>query len=558
MNEFRNVVAEALSSVIGRPAEQLEPLISAPPEGMGDFAFQCFSLAKELKKSPAQIAGELAPKIRHLALDKVVASGGYLNFFVNRSMMAAQVLSTVGIEKSSYGSLNVKGRALIEHTSINPNASPHVGRARNGIIGDSVSRMLRFHGYDVEVHYFVNDVGKQVAMLVLACRGKAKVSFNDLLGEYVRINAELEGNPELEAQVFSLLKQLEDGDEGVKREFRNVVDICVKGQSRILSDLGMAFDHYDYESKYLWDKSTQEVLQRLEGTGRVFADEGGRRVLDLKGFDLPMEPPVFVLTRADGTSLYGLRDIAYNLEKNSRAGDRNIVVLGEDHKLYFRQVSAALSVLGERSPEVIHYSFILLPSGKMSTRSGNVVLLEDFMAQAVEKARAELVARGKHANIGRLSKVIGYGALKYHVIRVSPEKNVLFDWEKALSFEGESAPYIQYAHARICSILRKARHGQATGQSSPDYSLLRSDEEFQLVRLLAGFPDVAAKALLRPHLLANYLQGLADCFNSFYHQCPVISDDAHLMSARLSLCSAVRQVLETGLNLLGIDAPEEM
>ncbi|MBI2133866.1 arginine--tRNA ligase [Candidatus Woesearchaeota archaeon] len=556
MNVFRDAVAKLISDETGIPREEAERHISIPPsQDLGDFAFPCFSLSKKLRMAPDRIAVDLKSKISPgRFFEKVEAHGPYLNFFMNRAWMAGKVVDAVMVEGKDYGSLKSKGTVLVEHTSINPNASPHVGRARNSIIGDSIVRLLRFHGYKVDAHFFVNDIGKQIALLVLGCRGR-KLAFKDMLSEYIRINSELEADPGIERDVFALLKKLEDGDKEVRKEFRQVVEMCVKGQSGILYELGIRFDCFDYESDYLFSRKTGEVLGRLESSGKVFVDAEGRKVLNLEGFNLDMKSPVLVLTRADGTSLYGLRDLAYTVDKLSKG--RNIVVLGEDHKLYFRQLSAALSLLGFPAPEAVHYSFVLLASGKMSTRSGNVVLLEDFMSQALEKAEAEIRGRKKARFSKQLARSIGYGALKYHIIKVSPEKNVTFDWDHALSFEGESAPYIQYAHARIAGIISKAGHSK---KGKVDYSLLKTSVEHELVKLLADFPDVAEKAALqlRPHLIANYAQSLADCFNRFYHECPVISDDHDLSTARLVLVSAARQVLETSLNLLGIEAVRKM
>lgn len=560
MQEFRRAVAAAVAEAADIPEEEADRLIAQPPDSaMGDYAFPCFALSRQLRKSPVEIAKELEGRVSPGKLvEGVRAVGPYLNFFLSKAQLASDTVGKVLKEKGRFGSMKLKGRkALVEHTSINPNASPHVGRARNSIIGDSIARILRFHGYRTEVHYFVNDIGKQIAMLVLGCQGR-KPGFEDLLSEYIRINREVEENPELEKKVFGLLKLLEEGDKKTISEFRKVVGICVDGQKGIMEELGIRFDFFDYESGYLWSRETVKILERLGKTGRLGTDGEGRTVLNLEGFGLG-ESSVLVLTRADKTSLYGLRDMAYNLDKAARARDRNIVVLGEDHKLYFRQVSAALSLLGLKAPEVVHYSFVLLSSGKMSTRSGNVVLLADFMQQAVEKAEAEVSKR----DIGEqerkaVARAVGYGAIKYHIIRVGPEKNVTFDWEQALSFEGESAPYIQYAHARICSILRKAGADEARGMA--DFSLLKSPEEFELVKTLAVFPEVAERACvqLRPNLVANYAQQLADQFNRFYHACPVLSGDASLKKSRLALIKAVRQVLDTSLSLIGIEAVERM
>jgi len=388
MDEFKNTIIRFLKKEANVENIELEV---PPTQEMGDYAFPCFMLAKELKKSPNEIALELSKRFKpDNLISEAKAIGPYLNFFVNKIKIAQEIIKEVLRQKDKYGS-NYAGRGkkiLVEHTSINPNASPHVGRARNALIGDSIVRILRFQGYKIEVHYFVNDVGKQIAMLVLGAEGKKNIDFKDLLSIYIEINKKIEENPELEKKALELLNKLEKGDKAIKNNFEKIVNTCVKGQIKILSELGIKYDFFDYESKYLWGKKTDETLKRLERTGKLFIDGFNRWVMDQKGYELGMKVPVLVLTRGDGTSLYPLRDIAYNLDKLKKCD--NIVILGEDQKLYQEQMATVLKELELKPPRVVHYSFVLLQEGKMSTRKGNVVLLEDFMKEAVGKASEEL------------------------------------------------------------------------------------------------------------------------------------------------------------------------
>ena len=442
---------------------------------------------------------------------------------------------------------------LVEHTSINPNASPHVGRARNAMIGDSVVRILKFQDYRVETHYFVNDVGKQIAMLVLGAEGKKKVTFDQLLMVYVDINKKIEDNPDLEKDVFDLLNKLEKGDSKVKKKFKDIVNTCVKGQTRILSDLGIKYDQFDYESDYLWSKKTEEILSKLQKTGKLFTDEEGRKVLDQKDFNLAMKSPVLVLTRADGTSLYPLRDLAYHLDKKKV---ENIIILGEDQKLYHEQIKAALSLLKHPAPVSVHYSFVLLQEGKMSTRKGNVVLLEDFMKEALDKANEEIKKR--HGKINeKNARKIAYGAVKYAILKVSAEKNVTFNLDQALNFEGDTCPYLQYAYARICSIIKKNKEKI---DEKINFELLKQKEEIELIKLLGNFPDILKEATeqLKPHLIANYLYNLSSQFSVFYGACPVLKAEEELKKARLILIECVQRVLGNGLQLLGIEVLKKM
>jgi arginyl-tRNA synthetase len=555
--DFRENIIHALKKEVSG-----EIVLEVPPNPeLGDFAFPCFTLAKEKKKAPVLIAQELAKTLKIKGVFKIEAKGPYLNFFVDKSSLAEEILGAIAKDKNYGTSESGKGKhALIEHTSINPNASPHVGRARNAILGDSVSRLLRFEGYKTDVHYFVNDIGKQIAMLVLGSGGKTP-SFHELLDLYVRFNKKLEAQPEIEKDVFALLKKLEAGDAKVKKQFRDIVEVCIKGQQEILGALGITYDKFDYESDYLFNKSTDAILTALHKTGKLFTDEENREVLNLEGVaevEKGMKTAVLVLTRNDGTSLYPLRDLAYSKDKAAWAKGRNIIVLGEDQKLYFQQLVAALKMLKVEPPEALHYSFVLLAEGKMATRKGNVVLLEDFMREAVQKATKEIRARDeniKGKELETLARIIGYGAIKYTILKVSGEKNVTFDWGQALSFEGDSAPYVQYAHARINSILEKAGK---TGK--PEYALLVHPAESRLVSQLGKFPDAIANAArnLAPHVIVAYVKDLAQEFTTFYHECPVLTSTDGVRDARLALCKATQQVIKTALDVLGIDAPESM
>ena len=533
-------------------------ILETPPSGeFGDYAFPCFQLAKIYRKSPVQIAEELAKKFEpddYIA--KVKPVGPYINFFVNRQKFIEVTLKQLLKEGPQYGSSNEgrKKRIVVEHTSINPNAAPHVGRARGAIIGDFIASIMRFHGYKVDVHYFVNDIGKQIAMLVYAC-GKKKVSFDRLLDKYVEINKKLKENPGIEAEILGLLNRLEKGDKSVLRQFRRIVNICVNGQKSILASLGIHYNFFDYESDFIKNKSVEKILGMLHTKKEFFKDEHGRMVLDQSELANEMRAPYLVLARSDSTSLYPLRDLAYTVHK-LKLSPMNYVLLGEDQKLYFKQISSALSLLGFASPKAIHYSHILLKEGRMSTREGNLVLLTELMDKAFKKASVEIKKR-KYVTFSKsLALQIGYGAVKYSILKISPEKNVIFDWDTALSFEGEASPYIQYSYARASSILRKAK----LKPSKADFRLLSHEAEYLLVKKLGDFPETSKKALsdLKPNNIAKYAYELSQLFNEFYHSCQCISGDRKLTSARLSLVRASRTVIKSCLGLLGIAAPEKM
>lgn len=552
---------EEIKNAIQKEYAGLEITFSELPSiETGHLSIPCFPFAKLLKKAPAEIAIEISRIISPLPfLYKVEVVGGYVNCFIKNEMLFRTVITDVLTKQEKYGSNNtgLNKTAFIEHTSINPNASPHVGRARNALIGDSIVRLLKFEGYNVEVHYFVNDIGKQIAMLLLGSLQKEKVTFKDLLQLYIEVNNQLKEHPDLEAEIFNLLFKLEHGDKEVKEQFRNLVKICIEGQTGILRELGIEYDAFDYESDYLFRDRLQELLEELKSSGDLEEDEEGRYVLNQSQYHLPMKAPYLVLTRKDKTSLYPLRDIAYTIDKVKKNADRNIIVLGEDQKLYFKQIAAALDLLGYKAPEVVHYSFVLLAEGKMATRNGTVVLLEDFMKEAYQKAEAEILKRRDHVEESS-AKSIAYGAVKYSILKTSNDKNVTFDWESALSFEGDSGPYLQYSLARIFSILKNC---DLKNIDTTNYSMLDQKEELELILEIARMNEVIGLAVksLSPHVVAGYLHGLTQKFSRFYHQHSIINAPTEeIKTSRIHLIMAVKQVIINCFSILGIEYVETM
>ena len=563
----RATVADITDTIAGLVREALQqevevPLSIPPDSAMGDYSVPCFRLAKAAGIAPVVLAQQLGDALRErdlasLGIDRVEVRGPYLNLFLARGDRAARVIDAVLSAGDRYGrgATGTGKRALVEHTSINPNASPHLGRARNAWVGDTLVRLLRFEGYHLDVRFFVNDVGRQIALLVLGV-GDRNPGFNELLHIYVDINRRLQADPELAAQVTQLLERLASGDPDTRAAFRRVVEISVRGMRAVFADADVRYDRFDYESDYLTPERSKHLVQRLRATGRLFEDEHGRLVLDLDGFDLPSRNPVLVITRGNKTSLYVLRDLAYTLDKVAATNDLNLVVLGEDQKLYHRQLQAALSLLGSDAPTAVHYSFVLLGEGSMSSRQGNLVLLEEFAAEAKRKAAAELAARG-HAADPAVAKAVAYSALKYSFLRVANDKQVVFNWDSAMSFEGESGPYLLYSHARICSILRK--YGKEL-PSGADFGVLETEPESALIKLLDELPDQVARALRvrSPHVIAGYAFAVARQFSTFYHACPILQEAAPLREARLLLAAATRQVLANCLGILGIEPLQRM
>lgn len=547
--------------ILGLTPELLDASVAVPSDpSHGDFALPCFAFAKQLRKAPPLIANLLAEKVNADFIDHTETVGGYLNFFVDREAFAQRLTDDINAaEVWGAGAFSGK-KALIEHTSINPNASPHLGRARNAFIGDSVARLLRFLGYDTEVHYFVNDIGKQISMLVYALKDRADITFDMLLTEYVRINDELKEHPEIETEVFAQLAKLESGDVDMIKQFRRIVDICMEGQKSLFAEIGIKYDYFDYESQYILSGRTDEVIEKLRGTGKLSEDENGREVLDLEAYGF--EQKILPVTRGDKTSLYPLRDICYSIDKSERGRDVNIVVLGEDQTMYGRQVNAALDILGYKGAQIINYSFVLLSTGKMSTRQGNVVMLSDVMEQVVLRAGDQMESRSGVRDEEK-AKAIGYGAMKYAMLKCGYGKNVLFDWDMVLNMQGDSSLYLQYNYARIMSLCRKyAEQFQGESYELPRADKLTSDADWSLLKDIYSFKQMLAELPENGYPvanIANYLYSLAQHYSKWYFDNPILtSGDKDVTNARMWLSAKTAQVIKSGLNILGIDTVESM
>lgn len=560
--ELKKLVANKIAEILDKDSSEIEKSIEKSPNlEMGDFSFPCFRLAKEFRKSPQDIARDIKEKLVADEIEKVEVVSGYVNIFIKKDLYAQTVIEEIETKQYKYGSENVgEGKkALIEHTSINPNASPHIGRARNALIGDSIVKLLKFNNYEVETHYFVNDIGKQISMLLVGTKGKDNVTFDELLQLYIDINKEVKENAELEQEVFDNLNKLENGDEETIKSFRNIVQICIDGQRKIFAELGIHYDYFDYESDFILNGTVNEILKKLEETGKLFEAEDGRLAINQEEYKIPMKSPVLVVTRADKTSLYPLRDIAYSIYKANRNADKNIIILGEDQKLYFKQISAVLDLLGYQAPQAVHYSFVLLPDGKMSTRNGTVVLLEDFMKEILEKTKQELAKRNNGEIDEEKAKKIAYGAVKYTILKGSLEKNVIFDLEKSLSFDGDTSLYIQYNYARISSILNKANFAKM--EKLTRFDLLKEPAEIELIQKLEEFKTIVSKVTekLTPNLIANYVYELTKMFSSYYHDYSILNAETEeLKNMRLQLINAIGIVTKISLNLLGIDTVDEI
>ncbi|MDH7509116.1 MAG: arginine--tRNA ligase [Methanomassiliicoccales archaeon] len=557
---------------IGKALEELHIVgfsnLEIPPAEIADFALPCFQLAKELRKPPAIIASELLARLPKMSLiSRTWTEGGYVNFKIDDEKLTSITLETILKERENYGRAERKGvKVLLEHTSVNPTGPIHVGRARNPLIGDTLARCMRMAGYDVVTEYYVNDVGKQVILLTWGVenipsgsipKSEKEKSDHRLVGFYQKANEMMEQDPKITDEIAEMLRRFESGDKAVIDKVRVTAQAILDGINQSLIDINVRIDRFVWESQFILDGSAKEVVERLKGT-KYCREEDGAYYLDLEEFGIKGRDTKFFFTRSDGTTLYTTRDLAYHLDKFKRA-DHVINVLGEDQKLGMTHLEAALKILGiNRAPENVFYSFVSLPEGRMSTRKGRVVTLDDLIEEAEERALEEVKKRRadlSEEKMKEIARVIGRGAIRYNIIRIQAEKPIVFKWNEALNFEGNSAPFVQYAYARACSILRKA----GPYNKIVDPSLLQDDYEKGLIRILARFPGVIKEAgeKRRIHIIPAYGHELASAFNQFYTYVPVLKG-GDKMNARLTLVESSMWTLKNCLEVMGLGAPEEM
>lgn len=543
---------------------EIEVKVEKPKE-IADLAFPCFQLSKILKKDAREISKEISKRIKGEWIKETKAMGGYVNFYINVDKLAKELITKIEKMGDNFGKLDEKNlKVIVEHTSANPNGPLHVGRARNPIIGDTIARLLKFGGYDVITQYYVDDMGKQVATLFWGVKNlkekgkimeeKTRKKPDHIYVVYYQIASKLmEEDERVKEEIEEIMRKCEKGDRKILDEMKKIYKNVLEGIVESLRMLNIEIDEFIEESQFVLDGSVEKVIKELERLPHV-KKEGKAVYIDLEPFGIHGRDKKFYLTRSDGTSLYATRDIAYHIWKGERA-DFLINVLGEDHKLEAKLVEIALKLLNKKIPEVIFYAFVSLPEGRMSTRKGRVVYLDDLIEEAIERAKKEVEKRSNgEKDVEYIARSVAIGAIRYNIIKVKPEKAIIFKWEEALNFEGESAPFIQYAHARCCSILRKA------GIKIEEINDIKynHESEINLIKMLSLFPEIIKESIKtrNPSMLAEYSYNLASCFNAFYRDCRVIGSDKE--KERLLLVNATRQVLKNCLNLLGIEALEEM
>ena len=643
--EFRKQCEELLVKALEEISPDLVALkftLEIPPNPQfGELSTSlCFEAARTLSKKPMELAKQIEDKAenkkdRFKLVDRVEAAGqGYVNFHANFAELSSLTIRSARKLDLEYGYVKTDKpeKIIVEHTSVNPVHPIHVGSARNSFLGDSLARILKARGHMVSRHYYIDDVGRQSAVVAYGYRllgkpkpsgkpdhfvgaiyavtnclleirrlktildsQKNKLSHDQMqrirmeLDDWVAAAVELQSKfPEIfnnlleafkkvedpEAEISALMKSYERGEGEAKELIREVSSICLEGFKQTLSRADITFDSWDWESDFIWNGDVAKHLNALKRTSYVFHRgevlefdaESVANELKLKkdlGLREDYEIPSLTLGRSDGTTLYTTRDIAYSIWKFKRA-ERVINVIGMEQKLAQLQLKLALCALGyiKEARKLIHFAYNLVnfPGQRISGRRGRYVTLDEVMDEAVSRAYEEVQKRSTNLteeNKRIISEIVGVGAVKYALVETDPLKPVVFTWDRVINFERNSGPYIQYSHARACSILRKAsRH-----VDDADFSLLKEPIERELILMISRFPEVFVDAAdnLKPNIIADFANSLADKFNTFYAALPVIkAETQELSDARLLLVDAVRITLRNALNLIGIEAPQRM
>lgn len=563
MNHNRLIAKEIAAIVPALEQETILNLLEKPKKSsMGDLAFPTFSLAKTMRKAPQIIASELVGQINNSYFEKVEAVGPYINFFLNKSEISAQVLKEVIKKREDYAQAAIgQGRNIVIDLSSPNIAKPFsIGHLRSTVIGDALSNIFQKLGYETVKINHLGDWGKQFGMLIVAYKkwGSEEAvrshPIDELLKLYVRINAETKNHPELDEEAREWFRKLENNDEEALALWQWFRDESLMEFNRLYAELGIDFDSYNGEAFY--NDKMEEVVQLLAEKG-LLEESKGAQVVNLEKYGI--EHPALI-KKSDGATLYITRDLAAAIyRKRTYDFAKAIYVVGQEQTAHFKQLKAVLAEMGYAwSKDIQHVSFGLVTKNgqKLSTRKGNVILLEPTIAEAVKRSLAQIDTKNPDlVNKEAVAHAVGVGAIKFYDLKTDRTNGYDFDLEAMVSFEGETGPYVQYAHARIQSILRKA---DFQPQAAENYQL-NDTESWEIIKLIQDFPNTIVKAAdnFEPSLIARFAIHLAQSFNKYYAHTRIL-DDSPERDSRLALSYATATVLKEALALLGVEAPIEM
>ena len=561
---MKQKVVELLSKYIDAlTADELDSIIEIPPKSdMGDFAFPCFRLAKVFRKAPPMIAKELEEKIEKPDfLDRIEVQGGYLNFFVDKSLFAKQIVENYLNSDNYGGSKEGEGKTIcIDYSSPNVAKNFHVGHLRTTIIGNSLNNIYKKLGYNVVRINHLGDWGTQFGKLIVAYKkwgSKEAIEENgisELMNIYVKFHDEAEKDDSLNDEARAWFTKMEQGDEEALSIWKWFREISLKEFLRVYDMLGIEFDSYAGESFY--NDKMAAVIEELKEKGLITVSDGAQ-IVNLEEYNMPP----CLITKKDGSSLYATRDISAALyRKKTYDFSKCIYVTGLEQKLHFAQWFTVINMMGyEWSKDLVHvpYGLVSLKGGKLSTRKGNVIYAEDILNESIQKIRDTIAEKNPELpNKEEVAHQVGIGAILFNDLYNQRIKDVTFDWEKILNFDGETGPYVQYTYARAASVLRKIGDVPAT----IDYSALTDEASMTLLKEISRYSAVVkdASEKYEPSVVARFAVAVAQAFNKFYHECQINVEDETLKYTRANVVSITKAVLKDALGLLGISCPEQM
>ena len=566
MIDFRSNVVDIISEAVHvLDRDSINELVEIPPTyDMGDYAFPTFKLAKEFRKSPNMIAEELAEKFSQSELfASIEAKGSYVNFFINREMLAKSVIEDVIEQKDRYGSSDLGGnrKVLVEFSSPNIAKPFHIGHIRTTVIGNSLAKIYDFLGFDVVKINHLGDYGTQFGMLISAYKkwGDREIieqnPIKELLALYIKFNDEADKDETLRDEARYWFKKLENKDSEAIELWEWIRKISLKEFNRVYDLLNISFDSFTGESFY--SDKMPSALEEMKQKGIVEESEGAL-IVDLEEYDMP---PALIMKK-DGSTLYTTRDVAAALYRKKHYDFyKNIYVVGSQQNLHFKAWIKIIELMGyDWAKDCIHVPFgmVSLEEGTLSTRKGRVVFLEDVLNKAIESTRKIIEERNPGLeDKENVAKQIGIGAILFQELFNQRIKDYTFNWEKTLSFEGETGPYVQYTHARANSLLEK---GEFKESNEISFAELSGEDEINIIRMIYDFPNVIISSMEKnePFFITRQIVEIAKAFNTFYNSKQIIVENEEIKNARLSLVYATKTVIKVGLSLLGIEAPNKM
>ena len=572
MIDYRLMIAGIIGPAAGEiPAGELREMVETPTESkLGDYAFPCFRLAKEMRKAPHIIAKEIAEKIADNDLfTKVENVNAYVNMFLNREHFIKNVLSEAVQKKEKYGR-NDEGKgkkAIVEYSAPNIAKPFHIGHIRSTVIGNSIYKIYDFMGYDTVRVNHLGDYGTQFGKIISAYRrwGKKEDVIEEpiktLLSYYIRFHEESEKDPSLEDEARATFTKLEHGEPEEMELWQWFRDESLREFKRVYDMLGIEFDSYAGESFYS-DKMPR-VLDMMKEKSLLVSSMGAQ-IVELEEYGMPPA----LITKQDGSTLYITRDIAAAIYRKEHYDFyKNLYIVGSQQILHFKQWIKIIELMGYGwANDCVHIPFgvVSLEDGTMSTRKGRVVFLEEVLTKAVEKTKEIIIEKGVNTdNMDETAKQVGIGAVIFQELANSRIKDYVFSWDKVLNFEGETGPYVQYTHARIASVMRNAGATEAEKSLSIvncGLSYLTGDSAYELAKLIYKFGQVVCEAAdkYEPSVVTRYIVDTAQAYNRFYHDEYILVDNEKEKMAKLALSYAAKTVLKNGLWLLGMEAPEKM